>query len=195
MTSQETGEPNWEPIDVRPEGMAAATTARPRGRGEYSIYLDAARGRYVGAVSLRFGSDGKRIRRQVADKTKQEVRDKLKAMHSDLDAGLRPSASHTVDSWLRHSLDGRSERTRKLDAGLLGSLVKFIGDRPLVTLSVKDVRCGLQQLTPRFSRRSLQITSNCLGRARESCPGQRAGRTQCRVADRHGDSASTPACS
>ena len=44
------------------------------------------------------GSDGKRIRRKVTGRTKTEVRDKLKALHSELDAGLQPSAGCTVQA-------------------------------------------------------------------------------------------------
>jgi hypothetical protein len=55
------------------------STARRRGRGEDAIYFDAAKNRYVGAVSLGFGPDGKRVRRKVTGRTKQDVRDKLKA--------------------------------------------------------------------------------------------------------------------
>jgi hypothetical protein len=50
---------------------------RHRGHGEDAIYFAAAKNRYVGAVSLGFTPDGKRIRRKVSGKTKQEVRDKL----------------------------------------------------------------------------------------------------------------------
>ena len=35
------------------------STARRRGHGEDAIYFDAAKNRYVGAVSLGFGPDGK----------------------------------------------------------------------------------------------------------------------------------------
>ena len=52
------------------------TKVRRRGFGEDGIYLDAARNRYMGAISLGYGPDGKRIRRKVSGKTKQEVRAK-----------------------------------------------------------------------------------------------------------------------
>lgn len=149
--------------------MSEADVARRRGHGEDSIYLDAARGRYVGAVSLGFGPNGRRIRRKVSGKTKQEVRDKLKALHAEVDAGLKTSGSYTVkqavEDWLKDDLDGRSERTKTLYTGLMGSLNEHIGARPLRSLSAGDVRWALQQLAPRFSRRSLQITRNCLERA------------------------------
>jgi hypothetical protein len=69
---------------------------RHRGHGEDGIYLDVARNRYMGAVSLGFGPDGKRIRRKVSGKTKQEVRDRLKALHQEMDAGVRSSSTYTV---------------------------------------------------------------------------------------------------
>ena len=54
-----------------------------RGRGEDAIYFATAKNRYVGSVSLGYGSDGKRVRRKVFGRTKQEVRDKLKALHQE----------------------------------------------------------------------------------------------------------------
>ena len=42
------------------------TNVRRRGFGEDGIFLDAARNRYVGAISLGYGPDGKRIRRKVS---------------------------------------------------------------------------------------------------------------------------------
>ena len=53
---------------------------RRRGHGEDAIYFAASKNRYVGAISLGFTPDGKRIRRKVSGKTKQEVRDKLKVL-------------------------------------------------------------------------------------------------------------------
>ena len=53
------------------------STTRRRGRGEDAIYFDETKNRYVGAVSLGFGPDGKRIRRKVTGRTKQDVRDKV----------------------------------------------------------------------------------------------------------------------
>jgi hypothetical protein len=92
-------------------------TARRRGHGEDAIYFDAAKNRYVGAISVGFGPDGKRLRRKVSGRTKAEVRDKLKAAHNELDRGLHTSATYTVrqvvDDWLRAACQ-RSERTRSI---------------------------------------------------------------------------------
>jgi hypothetical protein len=43
----------------------AETKLRRRGHGEDAIYFAAAKNRCVGAVSLGYGADGKRIRRKV----------------------------------------------------------------------------------------------------------------------------------
>jgi hypothetical protein len=79
------------------------STARRRGHGEDAIYFDAAKNRYVEAISVGFGPGGKRIRRKVTGRTKAEVRDKLKAAHNELDRGLYTSAMYTVrqavDDW------------------------------------------------------------------------------------------------
>jgi integrase len=145
------------------------TSARRRGHGEDAIYFAEAKNRYVGAISLGYGPGGKRIRRKVFGKTKQEVRDRLKALHQEMDAGLRSSSTYTVretvEDWLREGLDGTSERTRTLYEGLLVPLLDVIGAKPLRTLSAGDVRSALGQLTTRYSTRSLQITRNSLERA------------------------------
>jgi hypothetical protein len=66
------------------------TQVTHRSRGEDAIYFASAKNRYVGSVSLGYGPDGKRIRRKVLGKTKQEVRDRLKALHKEMDAGSSP---------------------------------------------------------------------------------------------------------
>ena len=145
------------------------TSVRRRGYGEDAIYFAAAKNRYVGAISLGYGPDGKRIRRKVFGKTKQEVRDRLKALHQEMNSGVRSSSSYTVrqtvEDWLREGLDGTSERTRTLYEGLLEPVLEMIGARPLRDLTAGDVRLALGQLVTRYSTRSLQITRNCLERA------------------------------
>jgi integrase len=145
------------------------TKVSRRSRGEDAIYFAAAKNRYVGSVSLGYGPDGKRIRRKVFGKTKQEVRDRLKALHQELNSGVRSSSNYTVrrtvDDWLREGLDGTSERTRTLYEGLLEPLLEMIGARQLRDLTAGDVRSALGRLVARYSTRSLQITRNSLERA------------------------------
>jgi hypothetical protein len=63
-------------------------------------------------VSLGYAADGKRIRKKVSGQTRTEV--KLKALHSELDAGVRTAAGYTVEmavtDWLAEGLPGRAPR-------------------------------------------------------------------------------------
>ena len=145
------------------------TTARRRGHGEDTIYFDAAKNRYVGAISVGFGPDGKRIRRKVTGRTKTEVRDKLKAVHAELDRSLHTSATYmvrqAVDDWLAGGLQGRSELTRSIYQEALKPLLEQIGAKPLRELTARDVRRGLEALSDRMSTRYLQIARASLARA------------------------------
>ena len=144
-------------------------TARRRGHGEDAIYFDAAKNRYVGAISVGFGPDGKRIRRKVTGRTKAEVRDKLKAVHNELDRGLHTSATYTVrqavGDWLEGGLPGRSERTRSIYREALKPLLEHIGLKPLRELTARDVRRGLEALSGKVSTRYLQMARAALARA------------------------------
>jgi integrase len=148
--------------------MATGTSKR-RGHGEDSIYFDEDRKRYIGAVSLGAGPDGKRIRRKVTGKTKQEVRDKLKTLHTDLDTGVQTPTRYTVqaavDVWLTEGLSGRSARTVILYRDGVKPLTDKLGATPLRKLTAANVRSALASLSDQLSTRSLQIAHNCLVRA------------------------------
>ena len=161
---------------------------RRRGHGEDAIYFDAAKNLYVGAVSLGFGPDGKRSRRKVTGRTKQDVRDKLKELHAEIDRGLRTSAAYTVrkavDDWLEGGLPGRTERTRSVYREALTPLMGQIGSKPLKELTAGDVRTGLEALSERLSTRYLQIAKASLARAiRYAEAHDRVGRNVARLVD------------
>jgi hypothetical protein len=142
----------------------------------------------MGAVSLGFGPGGKRIRKKVSGKTKQEVRAKLNALHQELNAGVKSSSTYTVrqtvEDRLREGLDDTSERTRALHEGLLEPVLEMIGARPLRDLSPGDVRSALGELVTRYSTRSLQITRNSLERAiRHAESNDLVGRNVAALAD------------
>jgi hypothetical protein len=106
-------------------GVAGASR---RGYGDYGIYFDhradcrdsahhkTCSGRWRGVVSLGFDADGKRIRRKISGQTRTGVKDKLKALHSELDAGVRSAAGYTVEKavadWLDEGLPGRGQDGR-----------------------------------------------------------------------------------
>src|SRR5215813_14754173 len=94
-----------------------------RGWGDDGIYWVASRSRFVGAISLGYAPDGKRIRKVVTGKTKQEVRDKLKSLHDELSRSVRSSRRYTigqaVDDWLDDGMDGMRNcmAQRRIPAG------------------------------------------------------------------------------
>ena len=149
--------------------MTQATSKR-RGHGEDSIYWDESRKRYIGAVDLGFSPAGTRIRKKVSGKTKVEVRDKLRELHKETDAGLRPRRRYTVgdalEDWLAHGVDGLSERTVTLYRGtIVKALNEELGKIKLTELTASHVQEALAALAARLSTRTVQIAHNVLVRA------------------------------
>ena len=116
-------------------------------------------------VSLGFDADGKRVRRKVSGQTKTEVRDKLKALRSELDAGVRSTAGYTVEKavadWLDEGLPGRTAKTAEANRDSPRPLLAVIGTIPLKDLSVQDVRAALKKMagTPRLGRCGRRTTA------------------------------------
>ena len=86
-------------------------------------------------MSLGFAPGGKRLRKAVSARTKTEVRDKVRALREELDAGITSKAAYTVadavDAWLAQGLGGRSEKTVTMNRYTLQPVVDVIGRRPL----------------------------------------------------------------
>jgi integrase len=143
-------------------------TAR-RGHGEGSVYRDAANGTWVGAISLGWRPDGSRMRRKVTGRTKTEVREKLKKLQAEADAGLKTSASYTVskavDDWAAEALDGLADKTVRSHVDLLRPVTMLIGNVPLRDLTAQDVRRTLSKLAQTRSTRTMASTHNVLVRA------------------------------
>jgi hypothetical protein len=141
-----------------------------RGQGEDSIYWDASKNRFVGAVSLGFSPSGTRIRKKVVGRTKTEVRDKLKELHRQVESGLRPKRRYTVgdalDDWLAVGVDGLSARTVTLYRDTIAkALREELGTVRLTELTAGDVQGALTALAARLSSRTVQIAHNVLVRA------------------------------
>jgi hypothetical protein len=110
-------------------------------------------------VSLGFDADGKRIRRKVSGQTRTEVRDKLKELHSELDAGVRTAAGYTVEmavtDWLAEGLPGRAAKTVEVYRDALGPVLAVIGRILLHDLTVQDVRGALAKMAVTHSTPTL----------------------------------------
>jgi integrase len=160
--------------------------ARRRGWGEDSIHFEhrvgACRdperhngcpGVWRGAVSLGYTPDGqRRIRRKVSGKTKTAVKNKLKALHADLDTGITPKAGYSAytvrqaaEDWLKEGLDGRSAKTIKKNENVLEPILKVVGGRKLRQLSAADVRQALSKMAAEYSSAAVTMGHLALKRA------------------------------
>ena len=126
-------------------------------------------GRWRGVISLGFGADGKRIRRKVSGKTKAIVQDRLEALHSDLDTGVRASPNYTLrraaEDWLKAGLNGRSAKTIKKNENVLAPILAAIGARRLRELTADDVHQALTAMALRYSSAAVAMGHNALTRA------------------------------
>jgi integrase len=152
-----------------------------RGYGEDGIYFDhtadcrdnthhrGCAGRWRGVVSLGFSPDGKRIRKKVSGKTRTEVKDKLRGLHTELDAGVWTTRRYTVEKavadWLADGLPGRAQKTIDTNRDSLQPVLACIGNIPLRDLTAPDVRTALSRMTATHATRTIQKAHNCLTRA------------------------------
>src|SRR6266487_3382740 len=160
--------------------------ARRRGWGEDSIHFEhrggpcrdperhnGCPGIWRGAVSLGYTADGqRRIRRKVSGQTKTAVKDKLKALHADLDMGITPKtgyANYTVrqaaEDWLANGLEGRTAKTIKKNENVLAPILKVIGGRKLRELTAADVRQALSRMAAGYSSAAVTMGHLALKRA------------------------------
>jgi integrase len=150
--------------------MADAKVAHRRGHGEDAIYFDATKNRYVGAVSLGYSAEGRRLRRKVTGHTKAEVRDKLRDLHREIVNNVRPRQRYTVadalEDWLAGGLSHASARTVKLYEGTIARALKeHLGTVRLIALTAGDVESALSAVGSRSSTRTVQMAHNILERA------------------------------
>src|SRR5215475_10504853 len=160
--------------------------ARRRGWGEDSIHFEyrggpcrdperhnGCPGVWRGAVSLGYSPDGqRRIRSKVSGKTKTAVKDRLKALHADLDMGITPKAGYSAytvrqaaEGWLKEGLDGRSAKTIKKNENVLAPILKVVGGRKLRQLTAADVRQALSKMAAEYSTAAVTMGHLALKRA------------------------------
>ena len=160
--------------------------ARRRGWGEDSIHFEhrggpcrdperhnGCPGVWRGAVSLGYSPDGQhRIRRKVSGKTKTAVKDRLKALHANLDTGITPKAGYSAytvrqaaEDWLKEGLDGRAAKTIKKNENVLEPILTVIGARKLRQLSAADVRQALSKMAAEYSSAAVTMGHLALKRS------------------------------
>ena len=92
----------------------------------------------------------------MSGKTKAIVQDRLKALHSDVEAGVRAQPNYTVrraaEDCLEQGLHGRSPKTIKKNENVLTPILATIGGMRLRELTADDVHQALAAMALRYSR-------------------------------------------
>ena len=131
-----------------------------RARGEDSIYYDRSRDRWTGTITAGWKPDGRRDRITVRGRTKTEVKEKLRAKHTELAAGIRTPANYAVEQCLNDWLGTLNTQAQSTLTGYritVRHLIKLTGKIKLVELKVRDVDFALGKLAERFSTRSVRL--------------------------------------
>jgi integrase len=153
----------------RQEPMNTTPPAKPRrGRGDHGISWDKINKCYVGTISLGYDSAGKRLRRTVTAKTKGQVKDKLKKLSEEINAGINTPATYTVEQCVRDWLDGLTLDPDTI-ASYRGQAEKWIypkiGAIKLKDFKGKDADRFFADLGASLSKRSLVMIKSTLRRA------------------------------
>lgn len=143
------------------------TPRRRRGHGEGGI-RQRADGRWEGTINLGYGPDGKRKRKFVYGRTRQDVAIQLRAQQQQLDAGLAPTARRLtvgdqLDRWLasrRHS--DLSPNTVGNDEWCVGHIRPILARVRLVDLDAQDVENLLR------SKADAGMSRSCVRRIRNA---------------------------
>jgi len=124
-----------------------------RSRGDGSVYFDAERGCWVGAVELgRDPETGRRVRRKVSGATKTEVKDKLEELRGEKRrTGTVVRRDITVERVIRDLLANpprrwKSPTTFQVNGDHAERIIAAIGKTKMVRLSVADVERFLRKL-------------------------------------------------
>jgi hypothetical protein len=131
-----------------------------RARGEDSIFYDRSRDRWTGTITVGWKPDGRRDRIIVRGRTKTEVKDKLRARHTELVAGVRTPATYTVGQCLKDWLETLTTQAEITVTGyriMARHLTGLIGSVKLADLKVRDVQFALGTLAERLSTRSVRL--------------------------------------
>ncbi len=130
--------------------------AKRRGNGEGSIFFEASRQRWVGSIELVEEVSGKRRRAKVTGRTKTAVRNKLRVLQAQANAGL-PVADGGLtfgtylDAWLSDVLPARAKvrSTNTIDNyrwAVERHLKPALGSKRLRSLTPEDIESVLGRL-------------------------------------------------
>jgi hypothetical protein len=141
---------------------------RRRERGDDGISWDKANKCYVGTISLGYDDTGRRLRRFVRGKTKQEVKDKLSDLHEEIKAGIYTPATYTVKQCVMDWLDSLELDPHTM-ATYRGQAEKWIypkiGAKKLAEFKATDADRFLRDVAKVLSKASLVKIKSTLVRS------------------------------
>jgi len=141
---------------------------RRRDRGDDGISWDKINKCYVGTVSLGYGETGRRVRRTVRSKTKQEVKGKLDGLHDEIKAGIHTPATYTVKQCVMDWLDSLELDPHTM-ATYRGQAEKWIypkiGAKKLAEFKATDAERFLRDVAKVLSKASLVKIKSTLVRS------------------------------
>ncbi|MDE3094202.1 MAG: site-specific integrase [Acidobacteriota bacterium] len=151
--------------------------ASRRANHEGSIYQRSSDGRWIGAIRMGRGPDGRHLRKYVTASTRSKVAIKLKALQRQVDDGLLPKDGHITlstlfERWtedvMRHHVEASTLRNYRSIARI--HLLPVLGHREIVALNVDDVDRLLSLkrdsgLAPSTVRRIRIVLAQCLNQA------------------------------
>ena len=125
---------------------------------------------FTGAISLGFDAKGRRQRVKRKAKTKAQVKDKLREVVDDLEAGVRAEARYTVtdavNDFFNKGLKGKSKATIDNYRSLATHhLIPQIGATKLQQLTADQLDEWIDERAEELSTRSLRLIHQILGRA------------------------------
>ena len=141
---------------------------RRRGRGEGGISYDRTNKAYIATVSLGHAPDGSRIRRTVRGRTKTQAKDRLQEVRDEIKAGVRTSATYTVEDCVKDWLASLERDPHTLET-IIGQARKWIypriGAKKLRRFKVDDADKFFREIAPFLSKRSLVMIKSTLRRS------------------------------
>jgi integrase len=138
------------------------------GKYEATIYPEG--DGYTGAISLGFDAAGKRVRVKRKGRTKAQVKDKLREVVDDLEAGVTATENYTVadavNDFLDQGVKGKSTETAGNYRSLAGHhLIPHIGATKLKKLTADQLDTWLDARAAELSTRTLRLVHQILERA------------------------------
>src|SRR6266567_3228831 len=155
-------------------GETSATRGRRKrmkiiiGKYEATIYPEG--DGYTGAISLGFDATGRRQRVKRKGRTKAQVKDKLREVADDLDAGITAAENYTVQAAVEDFLDqgmkGKAQGTIDNYRSIASHhLIPYLGGARLKKLTADQLDIWLDERAAELSTRTLRLVHQILERA------------------------------